>query len=826
MTFDVCMQRGIDSGDISKIRGEEATAIYRDLRDRYRAQGHPDHIADQMAGEDTKAAMRKAVGEERHRGIAFLAWKRQVQKQVDEAKDPARLLTQRVEFWVAGKNKGASFKSQQAALTRLFYKKIDTFLVRHGRNLAGNVRDPATLRNVAREMHGEQTGDQAAGELAEAVKAAFEDARRMFNEAGGSIGKLEDFGIPHAHNAISITRAGFDKWFQDIRGSINWNRMEDRLTGRPMADAGGEPSLESQRLLLREVYDNIAFGKESANPRYGGPVGQSLLASANESRVLHFNDAEAWLSYNEAYGNRDPFGAIVSHLQKMAGDIVTLREFSAQPEVGIDYMAQLVAERARKAGDEKMGQDAAENAVRAKRMFRVATGGVQPSSVNQAMRARFFSTVRHFLSAAMLDRAIISSVSDLNSMRMAAKTIGLNPANLVSNHVELMASSASREELLQMGYIFETLADPGTTMARYQSEVPPAAIGERLSSFVFRAQGLAGWTDAARGAWWKLEAAGLANQANRAMQDLDPTLRSRLEMAGVTSDEWDKFRGDGLFEAANGGKFLPPIWWRENTSLPPREADRIFLKMQAMIDDQMEMAIPTDSTFIRSKIEGDAPAGSVGYEVGKSLTMVKSFIMAFSANQYGRIMSMPDNASRAMYAADLVAGATVMGAVALQLYNLALGREPEDMTDPLFWGRAALKGGGFGVLGDLVSTGETSFGSGFGGWGAGPLANVADDAWDYTFGNLIELASGEETNFGRETVRMLDRYTPGTDLPYIGLAFDRMVLDQLQMILDPEASQDFRAKAARSERNGGAGYFVPPGSTEISVPDFAGMLGR
>lgn len=825
MTFENCIGRGMESGDIDKKRGEEATAIWRDLREQYRQQGHPGHVADMLAGEDTKAALRKQIGEDRHRAIALMAWKRDWQRKVQEAADPAKLLTQSVEFWVAGKNRGAAFISQQQALQRLFYKRIDGVLNKHSRNLAGNVREPASMDNLARELHGENTGDATARELAEGVMAAFEDARRMFNEAGGTIGKLDDFGLPHTHNQISITKAGFDKWAGDIRGKLAWHRMEDRLTGKPLAKEGQAPSRATQDAILREVYENIAFGKESRNPTYGGPVGQSLVSRAGEHRVLHFNGAESWMEYNKTYGSRDPFGAIVSHLQSMAGDIVTLRQFSGSPEQGIGYIEQLVLKRARDAGDERMADVARGNASRAKRMFRLATGGVQPTSMAQAMRARFFSSVRHTMTSAMLDRAIISSVSDLNTMRLAASTIGLNPANVVSQHVKLMASRASREEAAQMGWIFETMADPGTTMARYQSEVPPAAIAERLSSGVMRAQGLAGWTDAARIAFQMTDAADMANQASRSFDKLDDALRGRMEMVGISPDEWDAFRGSGLFEAANGAKFLPPIWWRETTDIPPRDADLIYAKMQAMLEDQTEMAVPSNSTFVRSEVEGEAPAGSGAYEASKSLTMVKSFVMAFTANQIGRMMAMPTNAARTVYALNLTAGATVLGAVSLQLYNLATGREFEDMTNPEAWGKAALKGGGFGVIADIVATGEASFGGGFAAWAAGPMFNTADDVWDYTFGNAIEAARGEDTKIGAETVKLLDRYTPGTDLPYLGLAVDRLLWDQLQGILDPEAQQAFQAKAARSERNGGAGFFAPPGSLTPSAPNLASIVG-
>lgn len=113
------------------------------------------------------------------------------------------------------------------------------------------------------------------------------------------------------------------------------------------------------------------------------------------------------------------------------------------------------------------------NFAHAEKMLALRLGGKQPESMAQAYVAKFFSSTRHVLSGAMLDRSIIAQFSDTNSMRMAAKTVGLNPGNVISRHVDLMLNGASRDQALRMGWLADTMADPGLALARWQNEVPP-----------------------------------------------------------------------------------------------------------------------------------------------------------------------------------------------------------------------------------------------------------------------------------------------------------------------------------------------------------------
>jgi hypothetical protein len=837
MTFFNCVADAIDEGSISRERGERAQEMWRDLRDRYTKAGHPEDVADALAAQDVKAAFKKEAGDKRHVFLATIGFQRRAQALVANAEDLGTLGTSSIEFMDGRQTIGGSLVGETHSLRRLFHYRLSDLIQKHHRNLAGNPKDKAGLMNVAKELHGQKTGDVAAQSVAAGVRDAFKEMRRMANDAGAHIGELDDWGLPHMHDKMALTRAGFDRWYADVKDNIAWHRIEDNLTGRPFAAEGERPPEATMQEFLRNIYDNNVFGEGSKEAVYGRGSGASLVRQLDRSRVLHFTDADAWIAYNTKYGSGDIYGSIIAHAHRMAEDIAAMRKFGPSPEMGLDYMKQLAVREARKRGDAALVDRVNGNFEHAKRMLRLTRGGAMPNSLKQATVARFFSSTRMLLSAAMLDRAIISSIADTNTARMAAKAMGL-PNAPFKRHMDLVANGASREQLARAGWVADTMADPGILLSRFQAEVPAASIAERVSSGVMRAQGLAHWTDTGRHAF-QFEMAGyLAENAGKPLDELPEPLRGLLRAKEVTQEDWALLTNPAhMFTAPNGATFLSPMWWRQVTDVDPQRADDIFLKVQSLIEEQTEFAVPTQNYWMRAQVEGDDVPGTIGYEMKKSALMVKSFAMTFSTNQIARIMATKQHRiaginftgknARIAYGFDLAVGATLMGAIALQLGELAYGRDPQNMTDPSFWGRALLKGGGFGVVGDIVAAGESSWGGGFTSYAAGPGWQLVQDTWNLSVGNAADLMMGKETNFGRDLVKFADRYTPGADLPVLGLALDRILWDNLQRALDPLAEKAMREAATRRENLYGNRSFWQPGSpTPSRGPDLGAALGQ
>ena len=154
--------------------------------------------------------------------------------------------------------------------------------------------------------------------------------------------------------------------------------------------------------------------------------------------------------------------------------------------------------------------------------------------------------------------------------------------------------------------------------------------------------------------------------------------------------------------------------------------------------------------------------------------------------------------------------------MALQLKSMASGRDPQDMTSGAFWGAAMLQGGGLGIFGDFLFSNINRYGGGFATTFGGPLMQRANDAWNLTAGNIAQLASGEKTHFGRELVKFMKGNTPGSTIWYTKLAWERIVWDQLQYLVDPEANKAFKQRQRFFDKEFGQGFWWRPGK---AAPD-------
>lgn len=835
MSLFECVQRAMDDEEIAanRARGERAQKMFRDLAAKYERDGHPRHAAEALAGDDVKEAFRREAGERRHVHLAQVAFQRKAQLHVSTTATPD--MTRRMEqtHW------------KRQALVRRFNGKLAEYLNRHAprkRDLvAGKPRDIAEQAAIADELHGIASGNPTAKALADSIREALNELRLMFNEAGGLISKLDDWGLPHMHDALALRRAGFQNWFKAIDGRLDWERIIDPLTGRPiMVDSRtGKPSDAMRQSFLRSVYDNIVFGKDAENVTYGQPQGVATYRKHQDQRHLHFKSGKDWLEYNRDFGTGGLHQTLMGHVHRMARDITLMREFGPNPKLGAQYEADLWKAKAKKAQDEGILPAIASDSAQALRMMNVQSGGTVPTEGWMQWLATAGATARHLLSAAHLDRAIVSSITDLNTMRVAANAMGANGNNLVARQVGLLPS-LSKTELARAGWVADTMADGGTALARYQQEVAPREIAERLSSLSMRIQGLAAWTDRARAVAYQEWGGLLDDQIGKAFDDLPISLRNHFKKWGVTEQDWAEFaRPENRFTADNGATFLMPIYWRNTTDMREELADRLFFKFQGAAEDWMNEAVTTSSPLMQGWTDPSAlnlPPGHPVYELAKSGLMYKSFPLTFTVNQIRRVMAITaesGGSAASKHAFSLVAGATILGALAIQIGDVTMGRDPQDMTTPDFWARSVLKGGGLAVLADLLTAGQSSYGSGFGDWVQGPVLPLLQDMWGISVGAVItgitQAAQGKEVDLGyaKKLTDFGRRYTPMGQTPLVGPAVDRLIWDQLQMFLDPGAMEDLAKKARKREKDYGGGTTWMPGSPLPGrLPDFTNAIGQ
>lgn len=823
------LEADMDYAEESRLRfkklGERAQAMWKEQADAYERAGHPRHTAEALAGEDVKAALKREAGEQRHTFISHMGALRRIEADVQAS--PGATAAQRAER--------AHF--EQTGLYRYLLGRLNRYYAENHRNWKGDLTNPDRVKNVVREMMDEQTGDQVASEFAKAIREQIEFMRLKLNELGANIGKIDAYGFRHNHDAHRITMAKFEGWQAKIDPLLDWRKINDPFTGRPMQAADGDPPpLETRKRFLKEVFDNIVFGRESRDPNYNAPRGMNIARSNSQSRVLHFKNADAWMAYQSEFGMGTPHSAITGQLYSMARDYVHMRAFGKSPELGIDYYSALQMNAARKAGNTDLAAKIIDDADHAKRIVKIERGiGWTDGNTGRAQVARFFSNLRMVQSAAHLDRAIFANMSDANTINLTSVANNLRPeANPIARQIGL-AQMMDRDDLLRIGHVMDGWTDAAGIMDRWNHDTMPSQWAERLSYMSMKTQGLINWTDRGRRNIRELEWGNLAREAGKPFEQIDTTLRRRLQKWGVSPSEWADFSNrDLLFKAKNGATFLAPEYWRQAVDgrIDGARADEILLKVNAMIAEGVEQAVPSNSPWMRAALgEGsDLRPGTPLYEVMKSGLAYKSFPMAFMRAQYRALAAMPDNPSRWRYGAFMLATTTIAGAVSIQVSELSFGRDPQPMT-PDFWWRATLKGGGLGILGDLINAGgEASFG-GYAAYFAGPMAGLAQDVAGLAGSAMTgagQILTGQEldTDMAKKLDKFIKRNTPMGDSPLVG-PFYRLVIDNMMIMLDPEVADTLARAAKRREKNtGNAEWWPTMSATPQRAPNLMGAFGQ
>lgn len=835
MTLATCITNKGKSGLVNPMKAKAARDRFNEVSAALIRDGEAPSVAYQMAADRVADEVSFASAAQKRRLLADVETRRglvatvKAAKSTKEARSIAVKLVDDLDF-------------DARAIASMARGRLGKFLQDHHSDLLGKTTNPMQFLEFMKAKAGEATKDPKAKAFAAAVDDLEEWFRLKMNALGYNIGKLENRGMAHTHNAMAIGNAGYPAWKRDIQAGLDWSKMIDETTGQPFR---ATPPPDFQEKFLKNIYGNITYGRNSkaaewerTNLKGGDPL--------DKHRVLAFKNTDAWVAYNTKYGAADPFNTMMQNFDHMARALAMAQKLGRDAEQAVDYLGQLVTVRAREEGWSYKETKLAEGSAKlSKNMVRYMKGGIGPSGWLGAQSARFFSTTRKVLNSALLDRAVVISIpSDMNSVRMASRMIGMNPGNFLSTYVGLMADSVKgggmvRDDLLRQGHIAESFANPGVTSARFQQEYPAAGWSEILSNASMQLQGMTAHTDNAKIAFKHSFAGHFASLKDTPLNKIPETLRRDMEAHGITSKDWDDFRSSGgMFTAQNGATFLDPLYWRgANTIADPDVADALFLKMQSYVEKWTEKAIPTQSLIAKGIIDpmawGLAP-GSIPYEFFKSAGMFKSFVGAFVVNQARMFQMKSGFKGRAGYAVELVGSTTLIGALAIQIGEMLMGRDPQDMTNESFIMRAMLRGGGLGPVGDILTIGTTSWGSDLSDYLTGPVVQAGQEVLSLTLGNMAQaysqLRNGDDVdvNFIPETAKLIKRYWPMGQTPALagGAAFDRMIIDQFQLLLDPE-SADALAKAAQKRSNlvGGGDFWLPGNALPDRAPNMGNALG-
>lgn len=667
------------------------------------------------------------------------------------------------------------------------------------------------VKLLLEEIRGKDTGDATAKKAAQQWLDVAEKARQWFNEKGGKIGHLEDWGTPQHHSQELAARAGRDDWVSFVFDRLNRDRYVD-LAGNRMSDAEVRTFLENAWLTI------ATNGATKIEP--GKFKGAGARANRHaEQRQIHFRDADAQVEYWSRFGERTVPDIMLGHIDTMARDIAFLEHFGSNPQASFRLLRDTAEKAAKEAAPTKVPQiDRTLRTV--DRVFDYASGKVAPTVDRRV--SGFFDVMHNLNVAAKLGSAFWASLIGDKVMFEAMAHLNKLPAlQRWNNELRLLnpASAADRRQLRRQGLMLDYMTQ---AMHRFGEEYGKNSFTGNVANTVMNVSGMAAVNEWRRGAWALTAMDTLGHIVSKkdfaqvGKQDM-----RLLETYGITDADWKVWKLAELDDLGHGN----------NTALTPEAVGRIpddalrqagfdnpaaarrdaTVKLLGALTSESHLAVIEPGWKQRARMYGGLQRGDVRDEFTRSFWQFKAFPMAQFENMVSLGMSRDTAAGKAAFLTIMPVAMTLAGAMMIQVQEILGGKDPRPMADWKFWAAAFMKGGSLGIYGDfLFSGGQTRQGS-------GPIEVVAGP----TIGLFAELANlahkakqdaekGEPERTAARAVMLAKSMVPAQNLWMTKAATDHLIFQKVQETLNPGYLASMRA---RTEREYGTEWWWEPGET-------------
>lgn len=672
-----------------------------------------------------------------------------------------------------------------------------------------------------REVHGTASGTP---EIAKAVKAwteATEMLRKRFNEAGGDVGKLDNWGMPHSWSQDIANQVGKDKWVADMTPLLDRSKYV-KEDGARMTDAE-----------LTEFLGNawLSVASNGANKQRADGFMKGVKANRNSAeRQIHFKDGNAALEAFRNFSDRNVFQVLSGHVKRMASDIALIEQFGPNADHAFEALVDK-AYREASVGSPDLENKFSGQVEHITNLYNYVAGN-NPPPYNRFW-AQFMGDIRAVLSAAKLGSSPISAIADNGTLYLTAKVNGIPAVKVFLNQVRGFNPLDRTEVDLarRAGLMVRSMTDD---VNRFGADTMGPRWSQKMSTFFMRASGQSALDQVQRRAFAvsMMDTIGSLTKKFQTLDQLDPDDFRFLASKGITADEW------AIWQQAT-----PENWGHNHTVLTPESIYRISgvddlakeraaTKLLAVTLEEGNIAVIEPGARERADMTSGTRAGTFKGELLRSIFLFKSFPHAMFKRHISRGLQSYDGwQGKAGYLAMLLAMQTLFGAIALEVNDVVSGRDPRTLNPleekgPRNLIAAILKGGAFGVYGDFLFEEAGASGRSPVETLAGPVASTVAGFAALTQGNMVQFLRGEETHGGAELVKFLRGITPGSNLWYLKAATDHLIFNQMQEFFSP----GYLAKAqARAYRNAGTTYWWQPRDAtgeNMRAPDIENIAGR
>lgn len=689
-----------------------------------------------------------------------------------------------------------------------FYTKIKGAL--------GIWTDKKLMDDVARERFGEDTGNKVAKQIATELGKMYDDLRIRFNAAGGDIGDLgDDFGFNTIWHGDKLKDAGVQQWLDDALKNIDRSKYVD-VDGNPLTN-------DKIKEMISYSFESITT--DGLNKLNVGEVLQGGGKATNrmsQSRVLHWKNADAWLEMQQKYGALPFVDLIDSHIDTMAKNIALVEKFGSNPNRTFEILAQ---EAKRIDDDNGIKTNILTDGIRRANTMYDVFANREMNQGSEALNA-FGVAYRAWNVATMLGSALFASLSDIAPMIKLARMHNLSVAKLMGNLVNELNpfNPKDRESSFSMGIAVDEIT---SSLGRFASEdltsiydraSQVARVSNTAASTIMRASLLNAWTRATKAAWSKTLMNKYANlPKEKKWGQLNAEDQSFLKAVGLDERTWEVM---SLAEPMKDGAGNPLMTTQSILNIPDDQLKHLGnpteVKNQAVkkyfshVLDEQGMAVIESGLRERTKLYGKTHGGEVLGFFGRGMMQFKSFPVTFLMRHGTRALRDGTfSPTPYTYMIPLAMGMGAMGALSLQLGEIANGNNPLSMWDEddpdvalSFMTKAMMKGGGMTLLGDIVAAGADTSGRDGRDFLLGPMGGDLVKLASLTSGTANQILNGKDVTSKTNQFYMLAKSKiPGQNLWQTKTVMNRLMFDDIQNMIAPDYQQKYKRKMQKQGRS-------------------------
>jgi hypothetical protein len=655
----------------------------------------------------------------------------------------------------------------------------------------GLSQDQESLDLFVGSVYGKLSGDAEIDKAAKDWLEIVDDMNNEFNRNGGSISKNENWLLPQHHDLKKVRGAGGEEGYKA------WRTYVDPLLNKELMtdDAGRVLSENNFEEAMRYAWESISTGGLNKAKDFTVPnLGVKLARKNSQARFLYFKDSESWLAYQNDYGKGDVLTTLTDHINSVSHDTALMRVFGTNPK----QTFEILKTEAQKLNRDR-GIKARENLGMLDAVYKVVSGDINGGNlVTLADGMQAFRNVQVF---SKLGGAALSSVTDIAATAITANYNGMNVGKVWARQISLMNPTNEADRIFagRMGLIFDTWIGRAHGGNRF-TDVYGTGNSMKIAEATLRMSGLEAWTESGRKAFGMEFAGMLGDNFGKTFDQLDPALQRAMKLYQITVEDWNAFRASDTLDL-RGSKFA---------DLTKDDS----MKFSSMILAETDYAVPTPDARVRAIATGGLERNTGWGQIARSAMMIKSFPITMLTTHLYRGAMQGTIGGRGMYLGSLGLSMTLMGGFALQIKDLAAGRNPRPMDNTDFWKTAFVQGGSGSLFADYVVSDVNKYGSNFITSLVGPFGGFANDTYELTKGTFNDIVAGDQEHLLGNVAGFLKKQAPD---PWPVQLFTNYMWDSARLMADPSYQGTMNRIRRKRKAEFGQDYWWEQGESPLEA---------